>query len=96
MQPTYLPLSQIFGAPARYTVPLFQRPYVWQRETEWEPLWDDISHLADRVLAAGSDQKVAGHFVGTAVLEQVKTPAGTIGCREIIDGQQRLTTLQSC
>jgi hypothetical protein len=94
MQPRYLPLVQIFGAPARYTVPLFQRPYVWNKEEQWEPLWDDISHLADRVLAAGPGTAVAGHFLGTVVLEQTMTPAGTIGCREIIDGQQRLTTLQ--
>lgn len=52
MQTTYLSLVQIFGAPARYTVPLFQRPYVWGRDEQREPLWDDISHLADRVLAA--------------------------------------------
>lgn len=94
MQPTYLSLVQIFGMPTRYTVPLFQRPYVWNKEEQWEPLWDDISHLADRVLAAEPGKPVAGHFLGTVVLEQSMTPSGTIGCREIIDGQQRLTTLQ--
>src|SRR5271167_2701789 len=94
MQPTYRSLLQVFGAPARYTVPLFQRPYVWNRETEWEPLWDDISNLADRVLTAEPSKPIAGHFLGTVVLEQAKTLTGSIGRREIIDGQQRLTTLQ--
>lgn len=94
MQPSYLSLVQIFGAPARYTVPLFQRPYVWGKDEQWDPLWDDIAHLADRVVAAGPGKPVAGHFLGTVVLEQIMTLAGTIGCREIIDGQQRLTTLQ--
>jgi hypothetical protein len=65
---TYLSLVQIFGAPARYTVPLFQSPYVWQQEEQWEPLWDDIGGLADRVLASGSDKAVGGHFLGTVVL----------------------------
>ena len=94
MQPSYLSLVQMFGAPARYTVPLFQRPYVWNQEEQWEPLWDDIMHLADRVLAAEHGKPVAGHFLGTVVLEQELTATGTISCREIIDGQQRLTTLQ--
>ncbi len=94
MQPTYLSLVQIFGAPARYTVPLFQRPYVWGKEEQWEPLWNDITDVADRVLVAQQGKPIAGHFLGTVVLEQAMTPSGTIGCREIIDGQQRLTTLQ--
>src|SRR6185436_7444377 len=94
MQPSYLSLVQMFGAPARYTVPLFQRSYVWNQEEQWEPLWDDIMHLSDRVLAAEHGKPVAGHFLGTVVLEQELTATGTISCREIIDGQQRLTTLQ--
>lgn len=94
MQPSYLSLVQVFGAPARYTVPLFQRPYVWNQEKEGEPLLDDIMHLADRVLAAERGKAIAGHFLATVVLEQAMTATGTIACREIIDGQQRLTTLQ--
>lgn len=94
MQPSYLSLVQVFGAPARYTVPLFQRPYVWNQEEQWDPLWDDIMHLADRVLATERGKPVAGHFLGTVVLEQAQTLTGAISCREIIDGQQRLTTLQ--
>jgi hypothetical protein len=61
---------------------------------QWEPLWDDIAHLADRVLATERGKPVAGHFLGTVVLEQAMVATGMIGCREIIDGQQRLTTLQ--
>ena len=94
MQPSYLSLVQVFGPPARYTVPLFQRPYVWNQEEQWDPLWDDIMHLADRVFAAERGKPVAGHFLGTVVLEQAQTLTGSISCREIIDGQQRLTTLQ--
>jgi hypothetical protein len=94
MQPSYLSLVQVFGAPARYAVPLFQRPYVWNRDEQWEPLWDDIEHLADRVLSAEKGKPIAGHFLGTVVFEQTMTATGTIACREIIDGQQRLTTLQ--
>ena len=34
------------------------------------------------------------HFPGTIVFDQVKTPLGRVHARQIIDGQQRLTTLQ--
>lgn len=94
MQPTYLPLVKIFGSEVRHTVPLFQRPYVWNKEEQWEPLWQDLSNLADRVLTTEEGKTVAGHFLGTVVLEQAQSPTGSIPRREIIDGQQRLTTLQ--
>ncbi|MER9800918.1 DUF262 domain-containing HNH endonuclease family protein [Mesorhizobium sp. M0142] len=93
MQPAYHPLANIFGTQTRHLVPLFQRPYVWGKEEQWEPLWDDLSHLADRLVTAGG-KKVAGHFLGTVVLEQTDTPSGRVTRREVIDGQQRLTTLQ--
>lgn len=34
------------------------------------------------------------HFLGTIVLDQLSTPTGKVHARQIIDGQQRLTTLQ--
>jgi hypothetical protein len=94
MQPQYIPLSVIFGPEGRYTVPLFQRPYVWNRTGQWEPLWDDVSALADRIITAQKGETPAGHFLGTAVLEQSDSQTGSLATREIIDGQQRLTTLQ--
>jgi len=94
MQPNYSSIGQIFSAPARYTVPLFQRPYVWNRDDQWQPLWDDVRELADRVLNPPSHKPVAGHFLGTVVLEQIKTSAIAMPQRQVIDGQQRLTTLQ--
>lgn len=44
MQPNYSSIGQVFSAQARYTVPLFQRPYVWSKEEQWQPLWDDVRH----------------------------------------------------
>lgn len=94
MQPNYSSIGQIFSAQTRYTVPLFQRPYVWNKEEQWKPLWDDIRALADRVLNPPLHKPVAGHFLGTVVLEQLKTTAIAMPQRQVIDGQQRLTTLQ--
>ena len=94
MQPSYSSIGEIFSVPRRYTVPLFQRPYVWNKEEQWQPLWDDIRALADRVLNPPSHKPVAGHFLGTVVLEQIKTTAVAMPQHQVIDGQQRLTTLQ--
>ena len=94
MQPNYSSIGQVFSAQTRYTVPLFQRPYVWTKEEQWQPLWEDVRALTERVLDPPSHKQVAGHFLGTVVLEQLKTPAIAMPQRQVIDGQQRLTTLQ--
>lgn len=79
--------------PQRLVVPLFQRPYVWNEENQWEPLWNDVIRVADRLLDRPSD-KHHPHFLGAVVLQQAPNPAGQLQERTIIDGQQRLTTLQ--
>ena len=94
MQPNYSSVGQVFSAQTRYVVPLFQRPYVWTKEDQWRPLWDDVRELAERVLNPPAHRTVAGHFLGTVVLEQLPTAAIEMPQRQIIDGQQRLTTLQ--
>lgn len=94
MQPNYISISTLFSAPTRHTIPLFQRPYVWTREDQWEPLWEDVAGLLERLEDRVGDAPVASHFLGTIVLEQVLNPVGTLPRREVIDGQQRLTTLQ--
>ena len=83
----------IFMQPQRLTVPLFQRPYVWNEENQWEPLWNDIVRMTERLLAAPI-AKHHPHFLGAVVLQQVQNPSGSMQERTIIDGQQRLTTLQ--
>ena len=75
----------------RLVVPLFQRPYVWNQKDQWAPLWDDIRAIAEDLL---NDRFRRPHFLGAIVLEQVKTGAGEIEQRLVIDGQQRLTTAQ--
>lgn len=81
----------VFYMPQRLMVPLFQRPYVWSREGQWEPLWEDIVRISTRKLA---HVPVAPHFLGAVVLQQQATGVGNLPVRSVIDGQQRLTTLQ--
>src|SRR5688572_10851409 len=83
----------IFQQPQRLLVPLFQRPYVWNEELQWEPLWKDLERVATRLLnSPGNGQ--APHFLGAVVLQQLPTQTGNLQQRTVIDGQQRLTTLQ--
>lgn len=93
MQPSYISVMNIFTQQTRYTVPMFQRPYVWDKDGQWEPLWDDVRAAADRVLHANG-KAVSSHFLGTVVLDQTPNPVFSLPRREVIDGQQRLTTLQ--
>ncbi|TFD68225.1 GmrSD restriction endonuclease domain-containing protein [Cryobacterium gelidum] len=83
--------QQVFFSPQRLIVPLFQRPYVWSREVQWEPLWNDVTRLID-VIAEGDGQ--ATHFLGAVVLQAQATALGDLPQYTVIDGQQRLTTLQ--
>ena len=82
----------IFNLPQHLVIPLFQRPYVWNEENQWVPLWNDVRRVAEiRLESPGSG---ATHFFGAVVLQALENQTGTFQPRQIIDGQQRLTTLQ--
>lgn len=89
---TYTP-AEIFTPQQRLLVPLFQRPYVWNRELQWEPLWKDLRRVLSRYMAQ-PDITHQPHFLGAVVVQQIQNPIGEIQQRTIIDGQQRLTTIQ--
>lgn len=88
-----LNIDEIFYKQRRYLVPLYQRPYVWKQDEQWEPLWEDIRSIADNLLSDGS-RDIKSHFLGAIVLEQKETSSREFDTRFIIDGQQRLTTIQ--
>ncbi|MDD9999836.1 MAG: DUF262 domain-containing HNH endonuclease family protein [Rhodospirillaceae bacterium] len=83
--------QRLFVQPVRYEIPAFQRRYVWKQEEQWEPLWDDVEALAQTILEDGRSEP---HFMGAVVFQQRQFAAGTIERRIVVDGQQRLTTLQ--
>jgi len=78
-------VSDILHESAQYMVPLFQRSYSWHKEN-WQRLHDDIVALADE-----SDDSV--HFLGPLVCTKGSSVPGDIPVYQLIDGQQRLTTL---
>jgi len=85
-------LLAVFDAKQRLEVPLFQRQYVWSEDQQWLPLWEDIERKFAEALEGR--QNAPTHFLGAMVLDQKQTPTGHVVVRQVIDGQQRLTTLQ--
>lgn len=71
---------QLMGNGLIYTVPRFQRDYSWT-STEWDDLWQDIEALFEE----GGEQE---HYMGYLVLQSKDSKNF-----DVIDGQQRLTTL---
>jgi Protein of unknown function DUF262/Protein of unknown function (DUF1524) len=90
--------AEIFGYHLRYVVPLFQRPYVWNVDDQWAPLWNDVRTIAERLLEVGPQPfgtpSIPPHFLGAIVVEQRQGVVGFIAVWHVVDGQQRLTTLQ--
>ena len=83
--------QRLFVQPVRYEIPAFQRRYVWRQEEQWEPLWHDVEELARSIMEEG---RTDSHFMGAVVLQQMQFATATIERRIVVDGQQRLTTLQ--
>ncbi len=99
-------IQGILHGDRRFVIPVYQRPYVWQQDRQWEPLWDDLEATVVRLHEvresasnkgedpAKADAAAAPHFLGAIVIEQSPTKTGDIETRLVVDGQQRLTTLQ--
>ncbi|MGL5116948.1 MAG: DUF262 domain-containing protein, partial [Beijerinckiaceae bacterium] len=71
---------KLLGNGLTYRVPRFQRDYSWEEE-HWDDLWQDI-------LGTVNEGGEVAHYMGYLVLQ---TPDDKVF--DIIDGQQRLTTL---
>lgn len=103
MRADTLTLKTLFQKDVRYVIPIFQRPYVWNQDDQWEPLWNDVRNTAERYLEelaqadssrALAEERTGTHFMGAVVLQQQLTAVTEIETRLVIDGQQRLTTAQ--
>ena len=65
-----------------YVIPAYQRDYAWDTE-QWTQMWEDLSGYAD----SNSED----HFLGPLIVTPDENKPDVY---EVIDGQQRLTTLQ--
>jgi hypothetical protein len=97
MQANAHDLTTVFAVRRQFFIPIFQRPYVWKQDEQWLPLWDDVTRIATHLLESRQGLgtgKVKPHFLGAIVLDQHPVPVGKPEARSVIDGQQRLTTIQ--
>lgn len=83
---------QLFNLPQHFVIPLFQRPYVWKEAEQWEPMWKDIRRVAE--LRIAEPRLDATHFLGAVVIQSHEAQSKRLTTWNVIDGQQRLTTLQ--
>lgn len=98
MQAGDVKLGSIFFDNHRYEIPMFQRPYVWGEDRNWVPLWEDIAAAADTVVAdmlSGEwPEEPPTYFLGAIVVKATPNHPQRLAGSILVDGQQRLTTLQ--
>lgn len=70
---------KLMGNGLRYEIPKFQRDYTWEIE-QWDDLWNDLAMLRNN--------EENDHYLGYLVLQTSDNKS-----YQVIDGQQRLTTL---
>lgn len=89
----------LIGGQKIFKIPVFQRPYSWEKD-EREALWLDILAQYSKLLPHWNSperdaiiKKIPKHYMGTMVL----SGEGAVGIPifEIIDGQQRVTTIMT-
>jgi uncharacterized protein with ParB-like and HNH nuclease domain/predicted transport protein len=85
MEASVIRLVELLGDARQYLVPLFQRPYSWERQ-EWQTLWNDITDLCEA-------QNPRPHFFGAVVLIPARSVPEGVTRYSLIDGQQRYTTV---
>ena len=81
------PIRKIFSNEFNFTIPLYQRPYSWTTEQAGE-LFDDLLEFIGPDTSVATDD-LSPYFLGSIVL--IKEEGNSDA--EVVDGQQRLTTL---
>ena len=81
-KPELCTVEQLFCDGAVYIIPIYQRNYTWQAE--------QIRQLIDDIQDTRNDKDEESYFVGNLIVTKRAEP---VACFEVIDGQQRLTTL---
>lgn len=78
------PVGKIFGKDFLFRIPLYQRPYAWHKDQAEELLEDLLGYVGDEPV-----DQLNPYFLGNIVVikEDHKPDA------DVVDGQQRLTTL---
>ena len=90
MKADSLHMAKVFssGGDVHYVLPHFQREYAWEKP-EWQTLLTDIFSVYEIY----DDEQPPEHFMGSLVVINDGTQAGTVPVFRLVDGQQRLTTI---
>lgn len=86
MKATERTLKQLLHSGDQYVIPIFQRYYSWTIDN-WQKLWDDLAGLLD------ANESAKRHFLGAIVCVPEHHEPGKVAAYQVIDGQQRLSTL---
>ena len=91
-----LKLPELFANTA-FRIPRYQRGYAWG-EKQWSDLWDDIMEIEKN-----SEGELRRHYTGTIALKEIPQkdiPEEELWLKskgtsfyDVVDGQQRLTTI---
>ena len=79
------PIGDIFSDDYRFTIPRYQRPYTWTTEQAGEMFDDLLAASSNKLSLEDTDP----YFLGSIVLVKAENDPQA----EVVDGQQRLTTL---
>ena len=86
MKATEANLLEVLEKPRQFRIPIYQRNYAWGEA--------QCGQLLRDVLAVGTDERAATHFLGTIVhVERAQSILVKQEPLMVIDGQQRLTTV---
>ena len=92
------------GGDIHYMLPLFQREYTWDKP-QWQTLLQDALSLHDELEQQADGEERGGassngggrinveHFFGSIVVINDGTRNGTVPAFQVVDGQQRLTSI---
>ena len=86
MKATETPLVKFLQGTKQFVIPIYQRTYSWT-EKQCEQLWNDIIQVS-------KNSAIHAHFIGSIVyIEKGLYQVSSVPQLQVIDGQQRLTTL---
>ena len=87
-------IYNLLSSSTAYTIPRYQRQYSWLQSPQCEMLWSDVKAIIEQNSIALYEQ--TNHFLGTIVtvkLQSMKGGFANQGRLQLIDGQQRVTSI---
>ncbi|PJI30912.1 DUF262 domain-containing protein [Acinetobacter pseudolwoffii] len=80
-------ISSFLEGSLQFHIPFFQRPYVWKIEN-WQEFFDSVLEQFDK-----DNLETSEHFIGTIIVQQKEAKKMGANEYDLVDGQQRLTTI---